>query len=37
MPYTFINTVEQLDQLVAELSQCTEFAVDLEVHVDLMC
>ena len=31
VPYQFISREEELESLVTELSQCSEFAIDLEV------
>ena len=31
VPYQFISGEEELECLVTELSQCSEFAIDLEV------
>ena len=32
VPYTFVDTEEQLEQMLTELKESKEFAVDLEVR-----
>ena len=32
VPYQFISREEELEELLTQLSQCSEFAVDLEVR-----
>ena len=35
VPYQFLRKEEELEELVTELCQCSEFAIDLEVRVNL--